>query len=89
MMRLHGQNKKYQHKYIGIGGRLDTIQAAILLAKLPYFNQELLAREKVAHRYTNTLSNYLQTPKIKPNRFSSWAQYTIKVKVKVEAYSLI
>ena len=80
MMRLHGQNKKYQHKYIGIGGRLDTIQAAILLAKLPYFNQELLAREKVAHRYTNTLSNYLQTPKIKPNRFSSWAQYTIKVK---------
>ncbi len=79
MMRLHGQNKRYLYKYIGIGGRLDTIQAAILLAKLPYFNNELLAREKVAQRYTHALSNYLQTPKIKPNRFSSWAQYTIRV----------
>ena len=63
MMRLHGQNKRYLYKYIGIGGRLDTIQAAILLAKLPYFNNELLAREKVAQRYTHALSNYLQTPK--------------------------
>ena len=80
MMRLHGQNMRYHHKYIGIGGRLDTIQAAILLAKLPYFNQELLDREKVAQKYTHALSDYLQTPIIKSNRFSSWAQYTIKVK---------
>ena len=80
MMRVHGQNKRYQHKYIGIGGRLDTIQAAILLAKLPYFNQELLDRDKVAKKYTNKLCDYLQTPIVKSNRFSSWAQYTIKVK---------
>lgn len=80
MMRLHGQNMRYHHKYIGIGGRLDTIQAAILLAKLPYFNQELLDREKVAQKYTHALSDYLQTPIIKSNRFSSWAQYTIRVK---------
>lgn len=89
MMRLHGQNKKYQHKYIGIGARLDTIQAAILLAKLPYFNHELLAREKVAHRYTHTLSNYLQTPKIKSNRFSSWAQYTVRVKNRDNLQSIL
>ena len=89
MLRLHGQNKKYQHKYIGIGGRLDTIQAAILLAKLPYFNRELLAREKVAYRYTQTLSNYLQTPKIKPNRFSSWAQYTIRAKNRDNLQSIL
>jgi len=40
MMRAHGQNKRYHHKYIGMGGRLDTIQAANLLAKLPHYTQE-------------------------------------------------
>ena len=41
MLRVHGQNKRNHHKYIGMGGRMDTIQAAILLAKLKYFSQEL------------------------------------------------
>lgn len=80
LLRVHGQNKRYHHKYIGIGGRLDTMQAAILLAKLPYFKKELKDRQKVADYYTNSLSKILQTPVIKTNRSSAWAQYTLRVK---------
>jgi UDP-2-acetamido-2-deoxy-ribo-hexuluronate aminotransferase len=80
LLRVHGQNKRYHHKYIGIGGRLDTLQAAILLAKLPYFEKELKDRQKVADYYTSGLSKILQTPVIKPNRSSAWAQYTLRVK---------
>ena len=80
LLRVHGQNKRYHHKYIGIGGRLDTMQAAILLAKLPYFKKELKDRQKVADHYTSGLSKILQTPVIKPNRSSAWAQYTLRVK---------
>jgi UDP-2-acetamido-2-deoxy-ribo-hexuluronate aminotransferase len=80
LLRVHGQNKRYHHKYIGIGGRLDTMQAAILLAKLPYFKKELKDRQKVADYYTSGLSKTLQTPVIKPNRSSAWAQYTLRVK---------
>ena len=80
LLRVHGQNKRYHHQYIGIGGRLDTIQAGILLAKLPHFSKELKDRQKVADQYTSGLSNILQTPVIKPNRSSAWAQYTLRVK---------
>ena len=80
MLRIHGQNRKNQHEYIGIGGRLDTIQAAVLLAKLPYFFKELTSRNKVAQFYTKNLQNVLPTAVIKSNRSSSWAQYTIRVK---------
>ena len=80
LLRVHGQNKRYHHKYIGIGGRLDTLQAAILLAKLPYFEKELKDRQKVADYYTSGLSKILKTPVIKPNRSSAWAQYTLRVK---------
>jgi UDP-2-acetamido-2-deoxy-ribo-hexuluronate aminotransferase len=59
---------------------MDTIQAAVLLAKLPYFSKELLSRQKVAERYTNGLSDILQTPVIKLNRSSAWGQYTLRVK---------
>ena len=70
------------HKYIGIGGRLDTIQAAILSSKLKYFSKELKNRKKIAHHYSKGLSNYLQTPVIKPQRTSAWAQYTLRVQAK-------
>tara|TARA_B100001057_G_C22765828_1_gene917600 strand:- start:24 stop:1115 length:1092 start_codon:yes stop_codon:yes gene_type:complete len=79
LLRVHGQNKRYHHQYIGIGGRLDTIQAAILLAKLPYYKKELEVRERVAKSYTNTLTGNLTLPIIKSNRTSVWAQYTVKV----------
>lgn len=79
LLRVHGQNKKYHHQYIGIGGRLDTLQAAILLAKLPNFKQELTDRQKVADLYTKELSKTYQTPIIKKDRTSAWAQYTLRV----------
>ena len=79
MLRVHGQNKRNYHKYIGMGGRMDTIQAAILLAKLEYFPQELKDRKIVADHYASGLHEVLQTPITKPNNSSSWAQYTIRV----------
>jgi UDP-2-acetamido-2-deoxy-ribo-hexuluronate aminotransferase len=78
MLRIHGQNQRYKHKYIGIGGRLDTIQAAILLAKLPHYKEELLNRNYVAQSYSDELGDILKTPVIKKNRTSIWAQYTFK-----------
>ena len=80
LLRVHGQNKKYHHKYIGIGGRLDTLQAAILLAKLPNLKHELKNRQNVANQYTGKLSKKFQTPVVKLNRTSAWAQYTLRVK---------
>ena len=79
MMRVHGQNKRYYHKYIGMGGRLDTIQAAILLAKLKFYKNELIGRQKVADRYSDALRDFITTPVIKKNRSSAWAQYTLRV----------
>lgn len=79
LLRVHGQNKKYHHQYIGIGGRLDTLQASILLAKLPTFKKELTDRQKVADLYTKELSKTFQTSIIKKNRTSAWAQYTLRV----------
>jgi len=79
MMRIHGQSKQYQHKYIGLCGRLDTIQAAVLLAKLPHYTQELVDRQQVAQHYTDALSDSVQVPVIKSNRSSAWAQYTVRV----------
>ena len=79
-LRIHGQNKRNHHEFIGIGGRLDTIQAGIILAKLPHFSKELKDRQIVSENYANSLFKDLQKPVIKPNRTSSWAQYTLKVK---------
>ena len=79
-LRVHGQGKRYHHQSLGIGARLDTIQAAILLAKLPHFNDELVNRQKNAEKFTKALSPILQTPILKPNRSSTWAQYTLRVK---------
>jgi len=79
MMRVHGQNKRYHHKYIGMGGRLDTIQAAVLLAKLPHYAGEIVMRQQVAEKYTRMLLSSVTTPAVKSGRTSVWAQYTVRV----------
>jgi UDP-2-acetamido-2-deoxy-ribo-hexuluronate aminotransferase len=82
MLRVHGQAERYLHKYIGIGGRLDTLQSAILLTKLPLYREEIEMRQQVAESYNAKLPEHLEItlPKIKANRTSVWAQYTLRVK---------
>ena len=79
-LRLHGQTKRYYHKYIGMGGRLDTIQAAVLLVKLHHYPKDLMLRQEVGKKYTRSLSDekYI-LPKIMEDRTSAWAQYSIRV----------
>jgi UDP-2-acetamido-2-deoxy-ribo-hexuluronate aminotransferase len=75
----HGQSARYRHTRIGINGRLDTLQAAVLLAKLEIFNDELEARTRVAARYALKLSGVVQTPQVAPENTSVYAQYTVQV----------
>lgn len=79
-LRLHGQTKRYHHKYIGIGGRLDTIQAAILNVKLKHYKYDLSLRQEVARSYEKVLERkHLVLPIVKTDRTSAWAQYTIRL----------
>jgi len=79
-IRSHGKGSdKYDVVRMGINGRLDTIQAAILLAKLSIFNDELVQREKVAKVYDRNLGDLLNVPRRVPNSRCAWAQYTIRL----------
>ena len=64
-LRLHGQTKRYTHKYIGLGGRLDALQAAILNVKLKHYNQDIKMRQNVAELYNLLLKNVLPIPEVK------------------------
>ena len=76
--RIHGQGSdKYENIQIGMTARLDTVQAAILLAKMAIFDEELQLRNKVADRYEQLLSEHVTTPLIAADAYSSWAQYVI------------
>ena len=80
-IRVHGEGKdKYENIRLGLNGRLDTIQAAILIEKLTIFESELIMRSKIAKRYTNNLNSNFISPYIPKNYFSSWAQYSILLK---------
>ncbi|RRA47271.1 DegT/DnrJ/EryC1/StrS aminotransferase family protein [Acidipila sp. EB88] len=84
-LRNHGQEARYRHSEIGINGRLDTLQAAILLAKLDVFDRELIARGEVANAYNGTLlalqktGKLLRIPELRAGRTSPYAQYTVEV----------
>lgn len=88
-MRTHGQIKRYTHKYIGINGRLDSLQAAILRVKLRHFDDELKTRESIAERYTKQLKNIVKTPTVLENRSSVWAQYSICVNNRNELIEML
>jgi UDP-2-acetamido-2-deoxy-ribo-hexuluronate aminotransferase len=77
-IRVHGQGiDKYNNIRIGINGRLDTLQAAVLLAKLEIFPEEVAARQEVAKRYTKGLAQVVETPYVAPECVSVWAQYAV------------
>jgi len=78
-IRVHGQSKRYYHPIIGMNGRLDTLQAAILLAKLDTLEEDLAARVRIGTRYSEKLKGAVKTPVIAPGNVSAYAQYTIEV----------
>jgi dTDP-4-amino-4,6-dideoxygalactose transaminase len=79
-IRVHGQGSdKYDNVRLGLTGRLDTMQAAILIEKLKIFDDEIAARNKVAERYARGLGNVVTVPHLAKGCSSVWAQYTIRL----------
>jgi dTDP-4-amino-4,6-dideoxygalactose transaminase len=78
-LRIHGQGSdKYENVRIGINGRMDTIQAAVLLAKMEIFDKEQKLRQNVAQRYSDALNKKFITPTIPKHYNSAWAQYSLQ-----------
>ena len=79
-LRVHGHSTdKYDNVRIGITGRLDTMQAAVLIEKLRIFPDEIAALNRIAERYSNALGNVATVPRLQDDRTSVWAQYSIRV----------
>lgn len=79
-LRVHGQGSdKYDNVRIGMNGRLDTMQAAVLIEKLKIFPDEIAARDRVAKRYNEMLGDVVAVPVVAEGNTSVWAQYTIRV----------
>jgi UDP-2-acetamido-2-deoxy-ribo-hexuluronate aminotransferase len=78
-IRVHGQSKRYHHPVIGMNGRLDTLQAAVLLAKLDTLHEELAARQRIGARYSLKLAGAVKTPNVAAGNTHVYAQYTIQV----------
>lgn len=80
-LRVHGQSKRYHHQYIGMGGRMDTLQCAIVNVKLKYYEKDLALRQEVAKKYNDALKDKdLILPFVDENATSSYAQYSVRVK---------
>jgi UDP-2-acetamido-2-deoxy-ribo-hexuluronate aminotransferase len=77
-IRVHGQDRRYHHPLVGINGRMDTLQAAILLAKLELFPTELANRAEVATIYMELLDGLIEAPYVEPYNCSVYAQYTVE-----------
>lgn len=78
-IRTHGGIQRHHHPLLGMNGRFDTLQAAILLAKLPDFAGEVEARSRIGARYTEQLKDCCVTPLVLPGNTHVYAQYTIRV----------
>lgn len=81
-IRTHGGERRHYHTLVGTNGRFDTLQAAVLLAKLPYFDAEVKKRAEIGKRYCELLSDVpgVVAPFVESGNTSVWAQYTIRVK---------
>ena len=79
-IRVHGQSARYTHTRIGVGGRMDTLQCAVVLAKLERFEWELQRRREIGARYHALLAgSKVQLLTVRPDRDSVWGQYTVFV----------
>lgn len=89
-IRVHGQGKdRNENVCIGLTARLDTIQAAVLLEKLSIFDSECAERQKIAARYNKLLGGVVDTPVVRADRTSVWAQYTIKSRLRDKIVSTL
>jgi UDP-2-acetamido-2-deoxy-ribo-hexuluronate aminotransferase len=82
-IRVHGQPSRYYHTRIGVGGRMDTLQCAVVLAKMERFDWEIVKREEVARRYDALLRDRAPSVSllsVRPDRTSVYAQYTVLVR---------
>lgn len=79
LIREHGQCGRHEHSLLGLNSRLDALQAAALLVKESTFADEVEMRRERAHRYDEALKDVVRTPLIAPGRYSSYAQYTIRL----------
>jgi UDP-2-acetamido-2-deoxy-ribo-hexuluronate aminotransferase len=77
LLRSHGQSARYFHDIIGINGRMDTMQAAILRVKLRHLENEIVARKLAAKLYSELLNDKVILPEVTDNKSSVWAQFTI------------
>lgn len=78
-IRVHGQSKRYVHTRVGVGGRMDTLQCAIVLAKLERFDWEVDQRIAIGKKYNELLQGKLKTVTQRPDRTSVFAQFTVFV----------
>jgi UDP-2-acetamido-2-deoxy-ribo-hexuluronate aminotransferase len=78
-LRVHGQSGRYIHTRLGINGRFDTLQAAILLEKLKIFPEEVKKRAMIGAYYSELLKDHVTVPYLAPGHTSVFAQYTIRV----------
>lgn len=80
-IRVHGQEKRYYHTRIGVGGRMDTLQCAVVLAKLQQFDWEIEQRLAAGRRYIELLSGNpsVSAPVVRHNRNCVWGQFTLQV----------
>jgi len=77
-LRVHGQgSNKYENVRVGMNGRMDTMQCAIIIEKLKIFPDEIVARQRVAERYNRALGNVVKVPRVPDGLTSVWAQYTM------------
>ncbi|WP_037374113.1 DegT/DnrJ/EryC1/StrS family aminotransferase [Salinimicrobium xinjiangense] len=83
-LRLHGQTERYFHKYIGMGGRLDTLQAAVLNVKMNHYEKDIINRQRVAEGYTSLIQGAVKVPKVAAENSSVWAQYSVRVQNRAE-----
>ncbi|HEX6362968.1 MAG TPA: DegT/DnrJ/EryC1/StrS family aminotransferase, partial [Albitalea sp.] len=77
-IRVHGQSRRYVHTRIGVGGRMDTIQCAVVLAKLERFEWEVAQRLAIGRRYDELMDRHgIERVRVRPERTSVFAQYTV------------
>ena len=89
-IRVHGQSARYTHTRVGVGGRMDTLQCAVVLAKLGRLDWELQRRHEIGAVYHERLAGLnLKTLTVRPDRDSVWGQYTVRVQNRAHVQAVL